>query len=154
MKSSTERTERVPDGRKAPDAARPREAPGAPIRKNSTVTNARSLAMLQRSAGNAAVASMMGHRGAGTEVAMDVQTAPDISAGTPVQRAVAGSGCPEPPVAPSAPDPQTDPAFAAVAGTVNKRAGELKKHPTASAEVDKAQAAAAYSTICPRAPSN
>jgi|GEM_PF-3183611 len=115
----------------------------------------RSLAMLQRSAGNAAVAGLVSGRvasrggvgggsptrdaeSAGSGPTADIPIAPDLS----VQRIPGAAGSTAPPVPPSPPNPAADPKFTAVAGTAKSAAQQLKKHPPPSQEVGKAQAAA------------
>lgn len=110
------------------------------------------MAMLQRSAGNAAVAGMVGSRGKsgpGESVGPGGASAPGMdtvsSAAVPtfdLQRAVGPGASTAPPVPPSAPNPKADPKFTAVAGAAKSAGQQLKKHPTPAQEVGKAQAAA------------
>ncbi|WP_395725522.1 hypothetical protein [Nakamurella sp.] len=66
------------------------------------------------------------------------------TAEVPVQRLAPGAagGSTAPPVPPPAADPASDPKFRAVTGAVKSAGTALRKHPPATAEVGKAQAAA------------
>ena len=123
------------------------------MRRSGALMNPRSMAMLQRSAGNAAVAGMLGPKAAGkgagggaAAAGPKVEPAAAMSESGPVdtvvQRATAGGGSTAPPVPPPAADPKADPKFTAVTGTVRTGAQQLKKHAPPSQEVGKAQAAA------------
>ncbi len=132
-----------------PAVSRPPSTPRA-VRRSSALMNPRSVAMLQRSAGNAAVAGLVRGRSPSGSPAPDarVGTAPVPAdpAGAPVQRLAApgatAAGSTGLPVPPAAADPKSDPRFSAVAGAVKAAGKHLKAHPPASAEVGKAQAAA------------
>ncbi|WP_420123369.1 phage tail protein [Nakamurella sp.] len=109
--------------------------------------NPRSLALLQRSAGNAAVAGLVRARPGAAVPAPAASAAPVQSAVTAagaVQRLVpaGGAGSTAPPVPPPAADPAADPRFRAVTGSVRAAGVALRKHPPPTAEVGKAQAAA------------
>jgi hypothetical protein len=120
-----------------------------PIRRPAAAMNPRSMAMLQRNAGNAAVAGLMrtpSRAGsaptAGSPVTSGESAGPTAEvAGVPVQR-LAPTASFAPPVPPPAADPASDPKFRAVTGTVKSAGAALRKHPPAKAEVGKAQAAA------------
>jgi hypothetical protein len=120
-----------------------------PTRRPSTTMNPRSMALLQRSAGNAAVAGLLrAPRGAGASPAAGVSATAGQAAGpvaevtaAPVQR-LAPNASFAPPVPPPAADPAADPKFRVVAGSVKSAGVALRKHPPATAEVGKAQAAA------------
>jgi hypothetical protein len=119
--------------------------------------NPRSMAMLQRSAGNGAVAGLLaarpvsGSSGAvvgsavgtavGAETAAPQQAVPDPNV-VALQRLAGAAGSTAPPVPPAPVDPTSDPRFTAVTGAVKSAGAQLRKHPPASAEVGKAQAAA------------
>jgi hypothetical protein len=119
------------------------------------------MALLQRSAGNAAVAGLIrGARGGGPSASAGASAGSAAVAGAPVPGETAGSvsdaaeepvqrlapaaalGSMAPPVPPPAADPASDPKFRAVTGTVKSAGAALRKHTAASAEVGKAQAAA------------
>lgn len=136
----------------------------APVRRPSRAMTPHSLAALQRSAGNAAVAGMVRARGAtgphravpagptggggpgtvGTTAAEQV-SGPVTNASGSLDRAavqrLAGSGT-APPVPPPPANPHGDPKFAAAASGVRAAGQQLKKHPPPAEEVGKAQAAA------------
>lgn len=139
-------TRRAPDPQTVANPAGPRPTP---VRRSSALMNPRSMALLQRSAGNAAVAGLVRGRSAAPTGSSSDGTAPaPESAVAPVQRLVPGTavgsaaGSTAPPVPPVAPDPSADPRFTAVTGQVKAAGSQLKKHPPPAAEVGKAQAAA------------
>jgi Bacterial CdiA-CT RNAse A domain len=103
---------------------------------------ARTLARLQRRAGNAAVVALLAERRAG-----EAPVAPLAAVAAPAPEQVPAiqrqaATCPPPPVAPPGTSPEEDPKFKAVESKVKGGAAAVKKHPTASAEARKAQAAA------------
>ena len=83
MRSAAERAESGPDVADAA-AARQRKAQAPTVRRSASLMNPRAVAMLQRSAGNAAVAGIVGAR-AGAQVAElsngGIQSADDAKAG-------------------------------------------------------------------------
>ena len=107
------------------------------------------MALLQRSAGNAAVAGLLrAPRGPGTSPAAGASATAGQAPGpvaevtaAPVQR-LAPNASFAPPVPPPAADPAADPKVRAVTGSVKSAGVALRKHPPATAEVGKAQAAA------------
>lgn len=168
----------------AATAASPEAA--VPAVRRPAAMNPRSLAMLQRSAGNAAVAGLVRARSAraasspgaarsrpagaaagrasagpafagpasgssssgpsspGSTSAGPAESSTVDGAEASVQRLApgVGAGSTAPPVPPPAADPTSDPKFRAVTGSVRTAGAALRKHPPASAEVGKAQAAA------------
>jgi hypothetical protein len=117
---------------RAVGAQRPRADRGVARTARSPVVAA-SLMALQRSAGNAAVRSLMAvpGRASGGPAAVVAQ-----------RLAEAGTTCPPAPVPPTQADPRADPKFTAVTGRVGNAAADLKKHPSGTAEADKARDAA------------
>ena len=155
MSAAAERTGPEPDAatRRAPvaepAASRTSSAPRT-VRRSSALMNPRSVAMLQRSAGNAAVAGLVRGRSNSGAQAPEARSEPVAlpvdPAAMPVQRlaapGAAAAGSTAPPVPPATADPKSDPRFATVAGSVRAAGAQLRKHPAASSEVGKAQAAA------------
>lgn len=148
----------------APAPVTSHESGGTPIRSTRrppATMNPRSVALLQRSAGNAAIAGLMrGPRGGGSRAPAGSSSGPSALAGAPAPGQTAGpapdaaevpvqrlapsaaTGSTAPPVPPPAADPASDPKFRAVTGAVKSAGVSLRKHPPATAEVGKAQAAA------------
>ena len=148
--TSAERVGPEPDvqarRRPEPDAA-PRRVGSRPpsVRRSSTLMNPRSVAMLQRSAGNAAVAGLVAGRRAPVDSQSghaNEQPSPADAAVVPIQRLAAAGASTAPPVPPPARTRNRHREFAAVTGVVKTAGKQLKAHPPASAEVGKAQAAA------------
>lgn len=153
MKSAAERGISGPETGD-PAVVRTRQPQPPTVRRSAALMNPRAIAMLQRSAGNAAVAGIVNGRGASansTAVTLGGPSAPAqeseaLVSGPPpdldVQRAPVGGSSFAPPVPPSAPNPKSDPKFTAVSGAAKSAGQQLKKHAPVSQEVGKAQAAA------------
>ena len=163
----TSTVDRVTADKAAPTAPLRRDldteqAPPTPIRRPARTMTPQSMAALQRSAGNAAVAGMVraraapggpsrpaaatggGHADLGSSGAAQVSgsgtTEPAVPVGPAVQR-LAGSGTAAP-VPPPPANPHGDPKFTAAAGGVKAAGRQLKQHPPPTQEVGRAQAAA------------
>ena len=139
MKSGAERADSGPDVAD-PAAARRHKPQPSTVRKSAALMNPRAMAMLQRSAGNAAVAGIVGGRGAsassgavalGGGSSQAVESEAELvtpTADLDVQRAATPGSSFAPPVPPSAPNPKADPKFTAVSGTAKSAGQQLKKH--------------------------